>query len=111
VCVCVLLVLAFPRVDVRKMCEIICLYLLSIFLSLGANRPGLEADHSPPSSAEVKVRGAIPPLSHDTRSRCGAQLKHRVNFTFLYWSATYKKISQQLSLDTADYGQVFYWVN
>jgi hypothetical protein len=27
-------------------------------------RPGREADHSPPSSAEVKNGGAIPPLSH-----------------------------------------------
>jgi hypothetical protein len=25
-------------------------------------RPGLEADHSPPSSAEIRLRGAIPPL-------------------------------------------------
>jgi hypothetical protein len=28
----------------------------------GVNRPGHEADHSPPSSAEVKVSGAISPL-------------------------------------------------
>jgi hypothetical protein len=34
-------------------------------------RPGREADHSPLSSAEVKTRGAIPPLSH-TSSWCGA---------------------------------------
>jgi hypothetical protein len=27
-------------------------------------RPGFEADHSPPASAEVKDGGAIPPLSH-----------------------------------------------
>jgi hypothetical protein len=31
-------------------------------LSLGVRQPGREADHSPPSSAEVKMRGAIPPL-------------------------------------------------
>jgi hypothetical protein len=31
-------------------------------LSLGVRLPGLEADPSPPSSAEVKVCGAIPPL-------------------------------------------------
>jgi hypothetical protein len=30
--------------------------------SLGVKRPGHEADHSPPSSAEVKNGGAIPPL-------------------------------------------------
>jgi hypothetical protein len=31
-------------------------------LSPGVKRPGREADHSPPSSAEVKNGGAIPPL-------------------------------------------------
>jgi hypothetical protein len=33
-------------------------------ISPGAKRPGREADHSPPSSAEVKNGGAIPPLPH-----------------------------------------------
>jgi hypothetical protein len=33
-------------------------------LFLGIKRPGTEADHSPPSSAEVKKAGAIPPLPH-----------------------------------------------
>jgi hypothetical protein len=33
-------------------------------ISLGAQRPGCEADHSPPSTAKVKNGGAIPPLSH-----------------------------------------------
>jgi hypothetical protein len=32
-------------------------------VSLGVKWPGREADHSPPSSAEVKMRGAIPPLT------------------------------------------------
>jgi hypothetical protein len=36
---------------------------------LGANRPGRAADHSPPSSAEVKNGGAIPPLPHMTSWR------------------------------------------
>jgi hypothetical protein len=31
-------------------------------LSLVVKRPGREADHSPPSSAKVRMRGAIPPL-------------------------------------------------
>jgi hypothetical protein len=30
----------------------------------GVKRPAREADHSPPSSAEVKNGGAIPPLPH-----------------------------------------------
>jgi hypothetical protein len=33
-------------------------------VSLGVNRQGREADHSPPSNAEVKKSGAIPALSH-----------------------------------------------
>jgi hypothetical protein len=33
-------------------------------LSPGVEHPGNEADHSPPSSAEVKNDGAIPPLQH-----------------------------------------------
>jgi hypothetical protein len=32
--------------------------------SPGVKRPGCEADHSPPSSTEVKNGGAIPPLLH-----------------------------------------------
>jgi hypothetical protein len=32
--------------------------------SPGLKRQGREADHSPPSSAEVKNGGAIPPLPH-----------------------------------------------
>jgi hypothetical protein len=32
--------------------------------SPGIKRPGREADHSPPYSAEVKNGGAIPPLTH-----------------------------------------------
>jgi hypothetical protein len=34
----------------------------------GLNRPGREADHSPPSSAEVKNVGAVPPHLHTTTS-------------------------------------------
>jgi hypothetical protein len=33
------------------------------FLPLGVKQPGLEADHTPPSSAEVSNGGAIPPFS------------------------------------------------
>jgi hypothetical protein len=33
-------------------------------LSKGVKRPGLEANHSHPSSAEVKNSGAIPALRH-----------------------------------------------
>jgi hypothetical protein len=38
-------------------------------LSPGLMWPGYEADHSPPSSAEVKNIGAIPPLPHTSSWR------------------------------------------
>jgi hypothetical protein len=36
---------------------------------LGVKRPGREADHSSPSSAEVKNDGAIRPLPHTSSRR------------------------------------------
>jgi hypothetical protein len=51
-------------------------------LSLGVNRPGREADHSPPSSAEVKKCVDLYRHSPNTPSWRGAHLKnHRDNFT------------------------------
>jgi hypothetical protein len=44
-------------------------------LSLGVKRLGRESDNSPPSSAEVKNGGAIPPLPNMSSW-------HRDNFTF-----------------------------
>jgi hypothetical protein len=49
-------------------------------LSLGVKRPGREADHSPPSSADVKE--CVELYLHPNTSWRGAQLKHRDNFTF-----------------------------
>jgi hypothetical protein len=45
-------------------------------------RPGRKADHSPPSSAEVKNGGAIPPLPHMSSWHSVWLIKHRDNFTF-----------------------------
>jgi hypothetical protein len=42
---------------------------------------GSEADHSPPSSAEVKECMKLYLYSPNKLSWCGAQLKHRDNFT------------------------------
>jgi hypothetical protein len=50
----------------------------------GVKRPGREADHSPPSSAEVKECVELYLQSHNTPSWRGAQLKHRDSFTFTY---------------------------
>jgi hypothetical protein len=38
--------------------------------SPGLKRPGREADHSSPSSAEIKNGGVIPPLPHVFMARC-----------------------------------------
>jgi hypothetical protein len=51
-------------------------------LSLGVKRPGREADHSPPSSAEVKECLELYFRSPSSPSWLGAELKHRDNFTF-----------------------------
>jgi hypothetical protein len=53
-------------------------------LSLGVKRPGREADHSPPSSAEVKEWVKLYLHSPNTPSWRGAKLKHRDNFTFTF---------------------------
>jgi hypothetical protein len=52
--------------------------------SLAVKRRGREADHSPPSSAEVKERVELYIHSPNTPS-CDARLKHRDNFTFLFF--------------------------
>jgi hypothetical protein len=55
-------------------------------LSLGVKRPGREADHSSPSSAEVKEWVELYLHSSNTPPWRGAQLKHRDNFTFHPWN-------------------------
>jgi hypothetical protein len=77
----------------------VCIYILYVYtlgftqppiqwvpeaFSPGVKRPGREADHSPPNSAEVKKMWTCNPLPH-TPSRCSALLvKHRNNFTLFY---------------------------
>jgi hypothetical protein len=51
-------------------------------LTLGVKRPGREADHSPPSSVEVKECVELYLHSPNTPSWRGAQLKHGDAFTF-----------------------------
>jgi hypothetical protein len=51
-------------------------------LSLGVKRSGREADHSPPSGAEIKECVELYLCSPNTPSWRGAQLKHGENFTF-----------------------------
>jgi hypothetical protein len=51
-------------------------------LSLGGFKQwGHQADHSPPSSAEVKKGAAIPPLPHMPSWHTAYLIKHRDSFT------------------------------
>jgi hypothetical protein len=61
----------------------------------GVNRPGCEADHSPPSTAEIKNCGATPPLSHTSYSLVIHQLRTGTTlpfFTFTFIGEMLKKI-------------------
>jgi hypothetical protein len=53
-------------------------------LSLGVQRPGREADHSPPSSAEVKECVELYLHSPNTNSWLGAQLRKAQGQPYLY---------------------------
>jgi hypothetical protein len=60
----------------------------------GGKATGREANHSPPSSVDVKNYVAIPPLPH-VSSWCSASLiKHRDNFT-LYLPLSYYEVILQ----------------
>jgi hypothetical protein len=65
-------------------------------LSLGVKRPGREADHSPPPSAEVKECVQLYFHSPNTPSWRGAQLKkqHRDTFTFTFYLNTHSHFTE-----------------
>jgi hypothetical protein len=50
----------------------------------GSKAAGLEADHSPSSSAEVKNVEVIPPLPHTSSWHSGFLIKHR-DVTFFFY--------------------------
>jgi hypothetical protein len=56
-------------------------------LSLGVKKSGLEGDHTPPSSSEVKNGGPIPPVPH-TSSWHSVQ-GHLYLFTSVQFSQTF----------------------
>jgi hypothetical protein len=62
--------------------------------STEVKRPGRKADHSTPSSAEVKNSRAVTPLPCTSSWRGASFIKHRDNFTFYY-----KMIFQDLVLN------------
>jgi hypothetical protein len=53
-----------------------------IQLVSGVKRSGLEANHLPRSSVEIKNGGAMPPLPHTSSWRSAELFKQRDNFTF-----------------------------
>jgi hypothetical protein len=54
---------------------------------MGIKLQGREADHSPPSSAEVKEGGAIPPLLHMSSWHTALLIKHRQKL-FIWFSGS-----------------------
>jgi hypothetical protein len=70
-------------------------------LSLRVKRPGREADHSPPSSAEVKEYVELYFHSPNTPSWRGAQLKHRDNFTHYVGSSVHREGLAKASSETS----------
>jgi hypothetical protein len=68
-------------------------------ISRGVKRPGRKADHSPPSSAEVKECVEIYLHCPNTPSQRGTQLKNRdFTFTFIIYLNNYSSSSSLHSL-------------
>jgi hypothetical protein len=60
-------------------------------LSLGIKRPGRGADHSPPSSAEVKkIRGAIPPLPNSCNGKVLSSAQRQLYLYICLTTASYQ---------------------
>jgi hypothetical protein len=63
-------------------------------VSMGVKRSGSEADHPPPSNAEVNIGGATPPLHYTSSWRCaqlstGTILPFAVNIEHHYATTDY----------------------
>jgi hypothetical protein len=80
-------------------------------LYMGIKRPGREADHSPPSSAEVKNGGAIPPLPHVSfHSTMLAQLSTGTTLPLTFTSySTLSIVSRLRTGRPGNRGSVFGW--
>jgi hypothetical protein len=65
-------------------------------LSLGGKRPGREAGHSPPSSAEVKACVKLHLHSPNTPSWHGAHFKHRSSTFTFYHEEYWERVKVQL---------------
>jgi hypothetical protein len=58
--------------------------LVAGILSVGVKRPAREADHLPPSSAEVNTWSYTSPPQYASMVWCSVKKKHRYNFTFTF---------------------------
>jgi hypothetical protein len=65
-------------------------------LSLGVKRPGREADHSPPSSAEVSAWSCTCTPQYVFMAWC--LVKHRDNFTFYNDYTIFKNIVTNIQI-------------
>jgi hypothetical protein len=75
-------------------------------LSLGVKRPGREAGHSSPSSAEFKEWVELYLHSPNAPSWRGAQLKHRDKFTFNFY--LYRILKKYFSVGSSFCFSVFF---
>jgi hypothetical protein len=75
-------------------------------LSLGLKRVGRDADHSPPSSAEIKECVELYLQYPNTSSWRGAKLKHRDNFTFTFTSSHTSSRSVNQTNDSVDWSVI-----
>jgi hypothetical protein len=74
-------------------------------MCIGGSFPGVKqlehkADHSRPSSAEVKEGGVISPLSLTSSWRGVSLIKHRTNFTFILNVPANSSNNERLSDDS-----------
>jgi hypothetical protein len=74
-------------------------------ISLGVKRPEREADHSNPSSAEVKNGGVILSFRHTFSWRGAEFIKHRDSITYVIISVEYPP---HISIFIVNHGRIRY---
>jgi hypothetical protein len=60
-------------------------------ISPGVKHFGCKADHSPLSSAKVKIGGAVPPFAHISSWYSAQLIKHRENFLKMDMRMVFKR--------------------
>jgi hypothetical protein len=62
-------------------------------ISPEVERPGCEADHSPPSSVEIKNGEALPPLPHMSSWHSAQLIKGQDKFTHTFIFTSYAEVA------------------